>query len=678
MGAVMAMIDEVTGKVMKDGEREDKMYHEYFEWCDETNKNTGFAIDDATKESEKLEAQIGELTSDITVATSKIEELAGAIAKAEKELEDARTIRTKEEEDFLASEKELSDAISALTRAIGILEKEMAKNPASFAQVDTSNIAGTLQAFSAVLEASSISTSDMSNLLALVQSQSTAKNSDDDELGEPAAATYKTHSSGIFDVLEDMKEKAETQLSTLRKEEVNTKQNYNMLKQSLEAQKDADNGDMKETKSGRSSAEEDKATAEGDLKMTKKELAASTKQLATVRSTCIQVGADHEANVAARKEELAVIAQAKKILSDTSKGAVSQTYSFIQTAVQMQSSADLAVTEVVDSVKRLAKQEHSAALAQLASRIGAVVRYGGSNDPFGKIKGLIMDMITKLEKEAGAEATEKAYCDEQIAKTEFKKGELEDDIAKYTGKIDKAASKSAQLKSEIKTLQSELAALATEQATMDKMRKEQNDEFSIAKADLELGLAGVRKALGLLRDYYGGASMLQDDAKLGAFMQQPAAPEQFSKSSGAGGSIIDILEVCESDFATNLAKEEAQEADSLAEYEKVSQENAVSKATKEQDVKYKTQEAKSMDSTVTEYSGDRDGANDELSAVLTYYDKIKERCIAKPETYEERQRRRAAEIKGLKTALSILENETAAFLQRKNHGRRFRGTLSAQ
>ena len=36
---------------------------------------------------------------------------------------------------------------------------------------------------------------------------------------DPAAATYKSHSGGILDVLEDMKEKAEGQLSELRKAE---------------------------------------------------------------------------------------------------------------------------------------------------------------------------------------------------------------------------------------------------------------------------------------------------------------------------------------------------------------------------------------------------------------------------------------------------------------------------
>merc|ERR1740116_647656 len=152
--------------------------------------------------------------------------------------------------------------------------------------------------------------------------------------------------------------------------------------------------------------------------------------------------------------------------------------------------------------------------------------------------------------------------------------------------------------------------------------------------------------------------MMQEDSKPSAFMQrmqQPDAPEQHSKSTGAGGSIIQILEVVESDFATNLAKEETEEADAQSEYEKISQENAVTKTLKEQDANYKKQEAKSLDNAVAEYSSDRETASTELSAVLDFYTKIKERCIAKPETYEERSSRRQAEISGLKEALSVLE-----------------------
>merc|ERR1719453_1309599 len=297
----------------------------------------------------------------------------------------------------------------------------------------------------------------------------------------------------------------------------------------------------------------------------------------------------------------------------------------------------------------------------------------GGEDVFAKIKGLVSDMIAKLEKEAEEDATEKAYCDEELAKTEAKHAELEDDISKLSAKIDKAAATSAKRKEEVKELQAELAALAKEQAQLDAIRSEEHGDYSTAKAELEAGINGVQKALGVLRDYYGGASsFVQGD--FSSMMQQPAMPEKHTKAGGAGSSIINLLEVCESDFSSNLAKEETQEADAVSEYEKVTQENKVSKTTKDQDVKYKTQEFKSLDKEISELSGDKATANTEFSAVNEYYGKLKDRCIAKPESYEERKARREAEIEGLKEALQTLEEETA-FVQRKRRGG-LRGALS--
>merc|ERR1712008_228783 len=132
-------------------------------------------------------------------------------------------------------------------------------------------------------------TRDKNKLLGLVQSREAA----DDEV----------------DVLEDLKEKAEEQLSAVRKEETNAKHNYEMLKQSLEDQMAADTKDMEDTKAGKAAAEEAKATAEGELAETVKELANAKTALETVSTDCMQTAADHEATVKARSEELKVIAE---------------------------------------------------------------------------------------------------------------------------------------------------------------------------------------------------------------------------------------------------------------------------------------------------------------------------------------------------------------------------------
>jgi len=656
LGKVFELMSSLSAKITAEGEAEAKAFGDYVEWCDNAAANLHNEIKTGASKKEELEATISKCNADIEACSVKIEDLSGAISADEKELKEATAVRTKEVATFESAEAELVDAIDTLGRAVGILQKEMAKG-AALAQVDTRSLDSVIKGLSAVINAASFSSADQTKLTALVQQQS---QSDDEELGAPAAAVYESHSGSIFDILEDMKEKAEGQLDDLRKAESTTKHNFDMLKQSLTDEMEADTKDMDEEKSLKAATEENKATADGDLAETVKELAKDKESLQVASNTCMQVAADHEATVKSRSEELNAIATAEKVLKETTGGAVGQSYSFLQ----LTSRAELKNAEVVNIVKKLAKDHHSAALNQLASRIKAVMSYGAGADVFGKVKGLISDMIAKLEKDAEADATEKAYCDEEMAKTEAKKGELEGVVTKLTSKIDLAAAKSAELKGEVKTLSAELAALAKEQASMDSIRAEEKAAYDTAKAELTAGIGGVQKALGVLKDYYNNA----------AFLQQPAAPEKHSAAGGAGGSIINILEVVESDFTKNLADEETAEADAVSVYEKTTQDNKLANVQKSQDAKYKTKEFKGLDKSIADLSADRDNTNTELSAVLDYYGKLKGRCIAKPETYADRKARREAEIAGLKQALEILENETA-FMQKGKRSLRHRSTM---
>jgi chromosome segregation ATPase len=674
LSQVIQLMDSLTAKITAEGEAEAKAFKEYTEFCDNAAANTRYEIQTGESKKSELDAAISKANADIAASSAKIDDLSGAIATDQQELHDATTVRTKEEATFVSSEKELMDGIDTLDRAINILQREMSKNPAALAQIDTRNINTMLSSLNAVMEAASFTSQDQRKLVALVQAhQESAEDADDLQPGAPAGTVYATHSTSIFDVLEDMKEKAEGQLADLRKAEANAKHNFAMLKQSLEDQMEADSKNMDEEKTLKAAAEEGKATAQGDLAETVKELNADKSALKTATTTCMSVAADHDATVKSRTEELAAIAEAKKVLLQTTSGAEQQSYSLFQvnkkTSLHLQSRADLANAEVVGIIKKLAKTQHSAALAQLASRITAVLRYGqaSGDDPFIKVKGLITDMIAKLEAEAGQDATEKAYCDDELSKTNEKKSDLESVISKLSSKIDVASAKSASLKSDVKALQAELATLAKQQANMDSIRAEEKSNYDKAKSELEQGIAGVQRALSVLKDYYGGASFVQNTAQFDSLMQQPSKPETFVKATGAGQSIIDIIEVVLSDFTKNLAAEETQEEDAVSVYEKTTQQNSVTKTIKDQDVKYKTQEYKGLDKSIADLSGDKDTTSTELAAVNEYLGKLQERCIAKPETYASRKARREAEIAGLKEALSILENETA-FTQRRKRG----------
>merc|ERR1719195_1043264 len=243
LGKVIQLLDDLTAKIIKEGEDEAKAYHDYFEWCDDASKNFGFDIETANAEKAKLEALIAKSMDDSEASAGKIEELSAHIATDERDLKDATLIRKKEAADFAAEEANLLEILSALTRAFNIIEREMAKNPAAFAQVDVTNFDGLVQALAVVVDAASLESADKQKLMAFVQSQQSVAE-DDDAPGAPAAAVYKTHSTNILDVLLDLKEKAEEQLASLRKAESNTKHNFDILKQSLEDQVGQDSKNM--------------------------------------------------------------------------------------------------------------------------------------------------------------------------------------------------------------------------------------------------------------------------------------------------------------------------------------------------------------------------------------------------------------------------------------------------
>jgi len=668
MDKVFQLMGELTAKIGKEGEAEEKALKEFFEWCDDAAGNVKNLITTATKKKEQLEGTISKASADIEEATTNIDTLAGQIATAEADLKAATTIREKEASDFATVESELVSGVDILGRAIGVL----GASSASLLQkkVNSGDIKALLSTLDVALSHASIATADKSKLLAMVQDQAKDKDSDSDmdaELGAPAAANYENQSGGIIEILEEMKDKAEGELKDARSAESKAKHAYAMLKKGLEDQLAADNKGLAETKAELEDSSETKATSEGDLAETVEELKTANANFETTSSDCMTSAEDHELSTKARAEELKMIAEVKTILKESTGGATDRQYSLLQVAEhsKMQSGMELANSKIVGVVQKLAKAHHSEALAQLASKISAVTRYGtgSAEDIFAKIKGLIVDMIEKLQKEAAAEASAKGFCDEENAKTKAKHTELTADIEKLTAKIDEATAASAQLKEEAASLQAKLAELAKTTAEMDKARTDEKEAFTAAAADLEAGIAGVQTALEKLREYYGSAALIQD-GKFDSLMQQPAKPAGHSKASGAGGSIIGILEVCESDFSKSLAQEESTEASAQEEYDKVTQENKILKATMEQDVKYKTKEAKGLDKSVAENTADKSKLLTELGAVNDYQAELNEQCIAKVSSYEEIKAKREEEIAGLKEALEVLETE-AAFLQIK-------------
>merc|ERR1719316_172156 len=155
---------------------------------------------------------------------AEIETSAQKVATNEADLKSATEIREKEAADFAAADADMSSTIDMLSRAIGIIDKNM--RATGFVQTSNKEV---MSALNEILAASSIISDDKNALTALMQ-----QGDGDDFLSAsaPDAKAYESHSGSILDTLEDMKEKAVAMRNKAQKEEMNAKHAFEMLEQS--------------------------------------------------------------------------------------------------------------------------------------------------------------------------------------------------------------------------------------------------------------------------------------------------------------------------------------------------------------------------------------------------------------------------------------------------------------
>merc|ERR1719487_2867945 len=126
------------------------------------------------------------------------------------------------------------------------------------------------------------------------------------------------------------------------------------------------------------------------------------------------------------------------------------------------------------------------------------------------------------------------------------------------------------------------------------------------------------------------------------------------------------------EFAKTVSELQSNEREKKKAYEKMTNENAVSKSSKEEEVKGAQSEIASLTVAAGHATDDKAMTQDELNALLEYIDKLKPTCVGTVMPYAERKAKREAEIEGLKQALNLLGDTqgtlgTISFLQVRKH-----------
>ena len=180
-----------------------------------------------------------------------------------------------------------------------------------------------------------------------------------------------------------------------------------------------------------------------------------------------------------------------------------------------------------------------------------------------------------------------------------------------------------------------------------KIRTQENGDNTKAMKDFRDSAEAVANAIQVLGDYYNKGSFVQLSSK--------QAPEFNTAKTDVAGTIMEMLEVAESDFTRLLAESEADESAAQTAYDKLVQDNSVARAASTTEVKGNEAEVKQLNTALLNYKEDHETTGKELDAVLKYLDELKPQCETKVMSYAERKAKREQEIEGLKEALTILE-----------------------
>merc|ERR1719428_849272 len=163
-------------------------------------------------------------------------------------------------------------------------------------------------------------------------------------------------------------------------------------------------------------------------------------------------------------------------------------------------------------------------------------------------------------------------------------------LAKLQARIDGATTTIAENTEAIKTLESEVAEIDKAQAEATAIRTKEHEDYSKASKDFKDSAEAVAKAIEVLKNFYEG-SFLQVSSKTGLKSKQPSFG---GAKSDIASTIISVLEMSEEDFTTLLAECEATEDEAAKAYTALTDENKVSKVTKETEAKGKASEIKSL------------------------------------------------------------------------------------
>mmetsp|Transcript_116682 Transcript_116682/g.238673 ORF Transcript_116682/g.238673 Transcript_116682/m.238673 type:complete len:698 (+) Transcript_116682:88-2181(+) len=648
---VLELLQDMATKGRAEKEAEAERFAAFSQWCSGTSRVKTGEIKVATERLEMLGAEKQKSEARIRDLSSRIQELEEDVGRWTKDQASTSSVRTKEAADYRATSTDYTESLDALDGAIAVLKKQAHDRP------QTELVQALLQVRGLRL----LPAAPKAALAAfLQQAQPDVEMPDDDLFNKsPEAYAYEFQSGGVVDMLEKLKQQFSTKKYELDREELTAQHAFEQIAQQLADSIENAKHEISGKTTSRAESQQAKAEAEGSITQTTTDREEDQKYLDESTQLCTTKKTDFESRQKLRAEELGALAKAIEIISgETVAGTGEKNLPALLQIHNRGGSVSLAQLRsgLVQSPLQARIATFLADRAQTCnSRLLLLASQRVASDPFTKVKKMIKDLIVKLMEESTAETEHKGWCDTELTTNKQTRDAKTAEVNKLTAEKEELTSEIVQLTQDIEDLTTAIAELDAGMATATQERTDSNAKNEETIQEAKEAQTAVEQAIAILKDFY--ASSAQATALV---QQSPAedAPETFEKPYKGmlpeGGSVVDFLEVILTDFTRLEAETATSEAMELEQYKKYMFESKKDKALKENEKGHKSAKKSDKETALSTTEADLKTTQDELDKAVVYFEKLKPTCVDSGITYEERVKRREAEMQSLQEALKIL------------------------
>jgi len=655
------MIQRMQKQVEEQGEKEKDLFEKFMCYCQSGTADLEKSIADAETKIPQLESAIKEMAGELLQLKADVKQHKKDRADAKKAIAEATAIREKEAAEFAKLSSDFKTNIAAMTKAITALEKGMS---------------GFLQ------------TSAASFLRRLVQSDSITDDNREaltEFLSTGANSEYAPSSGQIVGILKQMLDTMTADLAEATAKEEAAIKEFDALVAAKTKQIEALT-EMLEDKLQRIGSSGVKAVEMAqDLEDTKEDLAADKKFLAELEKGCATKKDEWAERCKIRSEELVALADTIKILNDDDalelfKKTLPGTASFMQVTVTTK-----------DVINRAAAALRSSRNHKRDYRVDSILlALQGKSVDFGKVIGMIDDMVALLKKEQGDDDAKLEQCKTDLDLAEDKKKELERSISLLEKAIDDDKTSIATLTEEIAALVAGIKALDKEVAERTDVRKEENSDFITAMAQHRTAHELLSFAKNRMNKFYNpklykpapkrelteedritlnmGGTMTPTAAPGGiagtgvGFVQVKDAPGpppdtwsgSYNKKSEEGNGVIAMMDLLLKDLTTEMTEMEVTEKQAQEEYEEFMADAAEKRVADSKAVTDKGAVKADTEARLVDEKSDHKSTVEALMANEKVTANLHASCDWLMKFFDVRKEARNGEITSLKNAKAVL------------------------